>query len=92
MAACVQAGVVVKLVNNQTWKKRALGNGNINKAEVRKRIKEQWPTLYEKAPIMTKGEFKGFPDQDLLDAGGLNLFGWWNVDLVSRLRKRRREQ
>lgn len=89
MTACAQAGARVKLVNNQTWKKRAMGAGNLNKVQVRERMYEVWPELVALIPIMEKGEFKGFPDQDLIDAGGLNLFGWWNAQLVERLRKRR---
>ena len=92
MAACVQAGVPVKLINNQTWKKRALGHGNIGKPEVRERMKDTWPKLYKRVPIMEKGDFKGFPDQDLLDAGGLNLFGWWNVGLIERIQKHREKK
>lgn len=89
MAACMQAGSIVVLVNNQTWKKRALGRGNINKDQVRELMKETWPRLFKATPIMEKGDFKGHPDQDLLDAGGLNLHGWRSVDLFERLKKRR---
>lgn len=89
MAAAAQAGCLLKLVNNQTWKKRGMGNGNINKVQVRERMEEIWPELIAVIPIMEKGEFKGFPDQDLIDAGGLNLFGWYNVKLIDRIKKRR---
>jgi Holliday junction resolvasome RuvABC endonuclease subunit len=90
MAGAVQAGCKVHLINNQTWKKRALGNGNINKQEVRRRMGTVWPELVNEIPIMEKGEFKGFPDQDLIDAGGLNRHGWWYVEMLERLKKRRK--
>ena len=89
MAAVAQADAGLKLVNNQSWKKRALGNGNINKVEVRNRMGVVWPELVKQIPIMEKGEFKGYPDQDLIDAGGLNRFGWHHVELLTRLKKRR---
>lgn len=89
MAAAGQAGVPIKLVNNQTWKKKGLGKGNINKDQVRALIKELWPTLYNMVPIMDKGEFKGLPDQDLIDAGGINRYGWDYVEMIERIKRRR---
>lgn len=72
------------LVNNQSWKKRVLGAGNINKEEVGIRMKEVWPQLCEIAVLGN-----GKPDEDVIDAGALFLFGQKNQDLLASLRRRR---
>lgn len=66
LAACGEYGVPFsKLVNNQSWKKKVMGRGNINKEEIALEMKTVWP----KASRMAKG------DQDLIDAAGIYKFG-----------------
>jgi hypothetical protein len=81
------------LVNNQSWKKRAMGNGNINKDQVAERMKDIWPELWEaaKGHLPLEGTPGGGPfrDQNLIDAGGLYLFGKHNYQLKERIRQRR---
>lgn len=79
MAGSVEYGVPLVLVNNQSWKKRVCGAGNINKEEVTKRMKEIWPEL-----VKASGG-----DQNTVDAGALNLFGRHALDLRFRILKRR---
>lgn len=95
MAAAAQTECKIALINNSTWKKRILGNGNIAKEDIGGVIKEVWPELYKAAPLISAKQHNGkipnnMPDQDVLDAGGINLFGWRNVDLVERITKRRK--
>lgn len=93
MAAVKQSGADITLINNQSWKKQVLGNGNIAKVDIAPKIKELWPELYDKVPIVNDTsvtpDWRGKPDQDLIDAGCLNLFGWHRVLLLERLMKRR---
>ncbi len=95
MAAAAQTECWIALVNNQTWKKRALGNGNINKNEITKRMETTWPKFYKKVPTVTAKQFPeqppGAKDQDVIDSGGLNLYGWWHTEFVERIEKRRKE-
>lgn len=90
MSAAAQTECHITLVNNQSWKKRVLGKGNLNKDEVTEAMQKRWPEFMKLVPIEAAGTFKGKPDQDTVDAGAINLFGWHNVTLVSRLRKRRK--
>lgn len=83
----------ISLVNNQSWKKKVLGNGNISKTEVTRRMGEVWPELVAKCPIIFRKQWPGgdnnLPDQDLIDAGAVHLYGEWKVDLLHRILKRR---
>jgi len=94
MAAAAQAGAEIRLVNNSSWKKQVLGNGNINKKEIAGLVKDIWPELYDKVPVINDTsvtpEWRGKPDQDLIDAGCINLFGWQRVLLMERLANRRK--
>lgn len=90
MVAAAEALSVLKLVNNKAWKKRTLGNGNIAKKDIQERMIEVWPQLYDMTPVMEKGEWKGCKDPDIIDAGGINLFGWRSVKMVERLKSRRK--
>ena len=94
MAAAGQLGSQLKLVNNSTWKKRVLGNGNIKKEDIAGVMEEVWPEFMKKVPTIHAKQHNGkipndSPDQDVVDAGGLNLFGWHNVELLERIKKRR---
>jgi Holliday junction resolvasome RuvABC endonuclease subunit len=95
MAAAAQAGAEIHLVNNSTWKKRILGNGNINKKDIADKMKDIWPNFYFKVPIINDTsvtpEWRGKPDQDLIDAGAINLFGWNQVELMERISARRKK-
>lgn len=80
MAALSRRRVPVTMVNNQSWKKRVCGRGNIDKKEVAARMASIWPDLVKEAN----------GDQDVVDAGAINLFGWHVVKLRSRLTRGRR--
>ena len=94
MAAAAQCRSPIQLVNNSTWKKRICGNGNIAKENIGPWVKENWPELYRKAPVVSAKQHQGkipnnMPEQDTLDAGCISLFGWRHVELIERLKKRR---
>lgn len=77
MAAVRWANIPLTQVNNQSWKKRVCGRGNINKAEVGVRMLEVWPELIERAD----------GDQDFIDAGAINLFGWHVLTLREKIKR-----
>jgi hypothetical protein len=79
MAASVEYDVPLILVNNQSWKKRVCGAGNINKEEVTRRMKTIWPEA-----IKASGG-----DQNAVDAAAINLFGRHALALRFRIMKRR---
>jgi hypothetical protein len=89
LAAAGETDCKITLVNNKTWKKRVLGNGNINKDNTAVEMKRVWKEFWIAVPVLEKGEFKGKKDLDIIDSGGLNRFGWWNVGLTERIQKRR---
>lgn len=93
MAWAAEFSMKLTLVNNQSWKKSVLGNGNINKLEVTNRMKEVWPELVEKAPIITAAQWSGgpknAPDQDLIDAGAVHLFGEKRALLMKKILRRK---
>lgn len=87
IAAAIEYGCKVTLVNNQSWKKRICGSGNINKEEVANRMKDIWPELWKDA---RRHPVKPYDyDQNALDAGAINLFGRGNLELKARIIKRR---
>jgi len=79
MAAAEEYGVPLTMVNNQSWKKRVCGAGNINKEEVAKRMKDIWPDAVK----LANG------DQNAIDASAINLFGRKALALKVRIMKRR---
>lgn len=93
MAWAYEFSLDLYLVNNQSWKKRVMGNGNINKEEVTRRMFDVWPDLMERVPIIEKQQWTGgpknAPDQDLVDAGAVHLFGEWKQDLIRKIKKTR---
>lgn len=93
LAAAVQGGSQIALINNQTWKKRVTGNGNCNKMAVSEWVEENWPLLYERTEIIEDSrhpvDLRGRADQDVIDAGCINLYGWRHVKMVERLWRRR---
>ena len=97
MAGAYQAGAVLSLINNSSWKKKVCGNGNANKLVVSEWVEENWPVLYTKAVPMTLSAAKsaGYPDlegrgdQDVLDAGCINLHGWKYVKMIEKIMRRR---
>ena len=93
LAGGAQGGSRITLVNNQTWKKRVLGNGNVNKMFVNQWMEKHWPELYAKAPIINDSrhpvELRGRGDQDIVDSGAINLFGWAHTQMVERMWRRR---
>lgn len=93
MAAAAQTECYITLINNSTWKKRVLGNGNINKNGIVEKMHEVWPEFMEKVPKAPNKQFAdqkpGAPDQDVVDAGAINLFGWSNVEMIEAINRRR---
>lgn len=93
LAGATQGGSKITLVNNQSWKKRVVGNGNVNKLFVNEWVEENWTELYKKAPIINDSrhpkELRGRGDQDIVDSGCINLFGWKHVTMVERMWRRR---
>jgi ribosomal protein L31E len=79
MAAAEEYEIPLTLVNNQSWKKRVCGAGNINKEEVAKRMKDIWP----EAVKIANG------DQNAIDASAINLFGRKALALRVSIMKRR---
>ncbi len=92
MASAAQADAKITLVNNQSWKKLVLGSGATPKDKIGPWVELNWKALYDKTPIMRIGQFKGRPDQDVLDAGCINLFGWKRVLLLESLTKRHQKE
>lgn len=97
-AAASQIGSKITRVNNSTWKKRVLGNGNISKEKIVPLMREEhtWDYLLEKTPIINAKQHNGkipnaSPDQDIIDAGCVNLFGWNSVEVFERLHNRRKK-
>lgn len=64
-AGAFTAGASVVEVNNKTWKKRVVGNGNAGKPQVKQWARDCWPYLHDLAD----------GDQDLLDAGAILRYG-----------------
>lgn len=76
LAACGEYQIpFVKLVHNKTWKKRILGNGNLDKPGIAKAMKKTWPRASRKAN----------GDQDLVDAAGIYQYGLSYNSLRRRL-------
>lgn len=80
MAAISKREVKHRLCSNTTWKKRILGRGNIPKPEIAGKMSEVWPELVEEAG----------KDQDLIDAGAINLYGWHVLGLKDKLSRGKR--
>jgi Holliday junction resolvasome RuvABC endonuclease subunit len=93
IAACFKYNIPLRLVNNQSWKKRVLGSGGIDKPEVARRMTELWPEFVARLPKVNARQWKdgpnGLPDQDLVDAGAIHLFGKANVSLRRAISRRR---
>lgn len=64
-AACSEAMVPVKLINNKVWKKVVVGNGNAGKPEISDWVHENLPDAYDLAG----------GDQDLIDSACINEHG-----------------
>lgn len=96
MAAAAQTESWIGLVNNQSWKKKVLGRGNLSKPEVSPLMEEVWPEFMEKVPSLEKSQNQGAippgsPDQDIVDAGAINLFGWKSTLMIESIKRRRNE-
>lgn len=66
LSVAVQSGALgVYGVNNKSWKKVVVGNGNASKDEVAQWLEEHEPDLAERAGS----------DQDLVDASCIHLYG-----------------
>lgn len=92
MACAEEMQTSLTLVNNQTWKKRVTGHGNINKDQVNEWMKDNWPEIYKAAkghlPLCGAGPKR---DQNIIDAGAIYLFGIFNYELKKRIIKRRKK-
>lgn len=93
MAGATQGGSKITLVNNQSWKKKVCGNGNLPKVKISEWVRDNWSELYLKAPVINDSrhpiELRGLPDQDWLDSGCINLFGWKHQMMIERIKERR---
>lgn len=69
LAAAHRAGAFeVVPVNNQSWKRKVVHNGNADKPAIAKHVRKTWPRLYAEAG----------GDQDVCDAACMNRFGeYW---------------
>jgi Holliday junction resolvasome RuvABC endonuclease subunit len=75
MAAAENAGTVLHLVNNASWKKQVVGKGNAQKEEVCSWLQEFWPEAYDLAA----------GDQDLIDACAINRYGSAHQRLAQKI-------
>lgn len=66
LAGLKNAGMDTIEVNNQTWKKQVVGNGNAGKPLIALWVKEYWPNAFEYAD----------GDQDLLDSAAINRYAF----------------
>lgn len=49
LAASERAGATTLPINNKVWKRRIIGNGNVNKPGVNIWVKRHWPKLWREA-------------------------------------------
>lgn len=82
LSAAYETECKITLVNNQTWKSRAMGSGNISKAEVGLRMQKRWKRLHKAAQHYAD---RDKTEEDVIDAGGINLFGWKNTFMFEKL-------
>lgn len=73
-SACCEALVPVILVQNKSWKKNVVGNGNATKPQIAMWVQDNWAEVYDLAG----------KDQDLLDAAGINRHGKMMEDRPKR--------
>lgn len=78
MAAVAECRGFLFLVNNSTWKKTALGRGNLSKPEIGVELRKVWPEAWKEAA----------GDLDLIDSAAINLFGEKRLRLRLALLKR----
>lgn len=79
LAGAASAGAEIHKVNNSSWKKKVVGNGNAGKPQIKEWVRTHWPHLYDLAD----------GDQDCLDAGCILKFGMTVIetkDKIERLR------
>lgn len=91
-AAASQIGSKIYRVNNSSWKAEILGNGNIAKENIAAVMQEVWPEFMARVPTVHAKQHNGkipndSPDQDIVDSGAINLFGWKQVEQKERFRK-----
>lgn len=79
LAGAQAAGAIVILVNNARAKKEVVGKGNASKDDIRRWVKQAWPSLYS--------EIKN--DQDLCDSTMIYMYGRKTVDLRDRIARRK---
>jgi Holliday junction resolvasome RuvABC endonuclease subunit len=75
MAAGRSEGIEVIKVNNSSWKKGVLGNGNTPKTKIPGLVHKLWPAAWR----LAKG------DADLIDAACINRFGEGVVRLRAKI-------
>lgn len=63
--ACIDKGITYWIIDNKSWKKDVLGNGNSSKEDIAKFAKMKW------------GEV--FKTQDEMDAACLAFYGWRRI-------------
>jgi Holliday junction resolvasome RuvABC endonuclease subunit len=79
LAGAQCAGATIILVNNARAKKEVVGKGNASKDDIRRWVKDAWPSLYS--------EIKN--DQDLCDSAMIYQYGRKTVELRDRIARRK---
>lgn len=79
MAGAAVLQVSLTLANNQAWKRQVCGKGNIRKDQVAGAMLTVWPELVHRVGA----------DQDLIDAGAINMYGRRAVRLRAKVVRHR---
>jgi len=80
-AAAEEFECPISWVHNMSWKKIVCGKGTIAKTDIPGVMTDVWPELVKAAN----------GDQNIIDAGAINLFGRDRAALVYRLKSRRKK-
>lgn len=75
LAGARSAGARTHLVQNTSWKKKVIGNGNANKAAVSRWVRDNWSYAYV---LSSK-------DQDLIDSACILRYGQLTLDIADNL-------
>lgn len=82
LAGGIAGGAEVHKVNNSSWKKRVVGNGNMGKPGIKDWVRQNWPAYY----LLSGG------DQDLIDAGCILKYGQGVVEMKTRIEAARLDE
>lgn len=82
LAAALSGGAEVHGVNNTTWKKSVVGNGNAGKPMIKEWVRLNWEYAYD----LAKG------DQDVLDAACILRYAQQCMEVLDRLEDHRSKE